>query len=208
MTPDLQLAVETFERARQYVVSAGLQSEVDWQRSRNFSCFTESDLLREAAWVILCSGFREAVVRRIFDHVSLSFCDWELAELIVLSARACRATAVAAMRNVSKLDAIITVAQSVYALGFGSLRDRILCDPITELRRFPFIGPVTVWHLAKNLGLEVAKPDRHLVRLCRVLGFESANDLCTSIARSCGEPVHVVDIVLWRYLADGLVVSS
>ena len=203
MSGNLELAVKTFARAREYVASSNLSGEVEWQRTRRISQFTETDLLREAAWVILCSGFREAIVRRLFDKISLSFCDWESARSIVASASACRANALASIRNAKKIDAILGVARRVDCIGFGPLRGRILQEPIAELQQFPFIGPVTSWHLAKNLGFEVAKPDRHLVRLARTLGFGNAQELCGSIALAVDEAVHVVDIVLWRYAANG-----
>jgi len=200
---NLESALEIFKRARAYVESSDSRREVEWQRTRRVAQFTETDLLREAAWVILCSGFREAIVRRRFDYISLSFCDWETAGSIVKSAGACRASALASLGNAKKMDAIVGVAERIYRVGFVRLKQRILSEPINELRKFPFIGPVTSWHLAKNLGFEVAKPDRHLVRLCRSLGFCDVQELCRSIAQTVGEAVHVVDLVLWRYAVDG-----
>jgi hypothetical protein len=63
-------------------------------------------------------------------------------------------------------------------------------------------GPVTVWQLAKNLGFDVPKPDRHLVRIAEQLGFSSPSQLCGAIADVSGEAVKVIDLVIWRYLAD------
>src|SRR5713226_5541406 len=159
MSGNLELALRTFAKAREHVAYTNRLWEVEWQRTRRASQFTETDLLREAAWVILCSGFREAIVRRRFDYISLSFCDWETAGSIVKSAGACRASALASLGNAKKMDAIVGVAERIYRVGFVRLKQRILSEPINELRKFPFIGPVTSWHLAKNLGFEVAKPD-------------------------------------------------
>lgn len=199
---DLELALKTFDLAREYIASRDLTWEREWQRNLHVAQFTETDLIREAAWVILCTGFREAIVRRKFDHISLSFCDWESARSILDSARACRASALASIKNARKIDAIIEVARMVDAVGFSRLREDILRDPTAELRKLPFIGPVTCWHLAKNLGFQVAKPDRHLVRLCSALGFLDVQELCRSVAEAVGETVQVVDITLWRYAAD------
>jgi hypothetical protein len=204
MSGNLELALETFNRALEYLRSNNLLWEADWQKTRCPAQFSETDFLREAAWVILCTGFREAVVRRSFDYISLSFCDWESASAIVASASACRASALAAMRNTKKMDAILAVAGRVQSLGFARLRRRILKNPIVELQKLPFIGPVTSFHLAKNLGFQVAKPDRHLARMALRLGFNDAQELCESIGRACNETVQVVDIVLWRYAANGL----
>ena len=75
-------AQRVYDRACDYMRDCSLESEVLWQKDTNFSDFSEQELLRESAWVILCSGFREATVRRLFDHVSLCFCDFESAEII------------------------------------------------------------------------------------------------------------------------------
>ena len=61
MAPDIERALNIFNDASDYVVQAGLLAEVEWQRCIQFNDFSETDLLREAAWVILCSGFRELV---------------------------------------------------------------------------------------------------------------------------------------------------
>jgi hypothetical protein len=198
----LEAALKTFEQAQRHVASRNLLGEMEWQRTRRFAQFTESDLLREAAWVILCSGFREAIVRKVFDRISLSFCDWESARAIVASAGACRANALSSINNQRKMDGILGVARRIDDVGFSYLKAQILRAPTSELGRLPFVGPVTSWHLAKNLGFEVAKPDRHLFRMSQRLGFSDAQELCKSIAQIVNEPVHVVDIVLWRYAAD------
>jgi hypothetical protein len=87
-------------------------------------------------------------------------------------------------------------------MGFSMFKREVLRDPISVLSQLPYIGPVTVWHLAKNLGLNVSKPDRHLVRVSNRFGFKSATQFCSSIARATGERVNVVDLIVWRYLAD------
>lgn len=202
MNADLTAAVRFFSKARSYVQLAGLSSEVAWQRETNFAKFTESDLLREHAWVTLCSGFRESVVRRVFDHVSLCFCDWESAEAIVSAGDICYSTAASSFSNQIKLQGILSAAKHINDVGFREFKQSVLVDPINQLQALPFIGPVTSWHLAKNLGLDVAKPDRHLVRVSELLGFRSADHLCQELAATTGEQAKVVDLIVWRYLAD------
>jgi len=202
MTPDLIAAEQIFQSASAYVVQAGLLSELAWQRRVSFHEFTESDLLRESAWVVLCSGFREQIVRHVFDYISLCFCDWESAEAIAEADPACRIAALASFGNRSKINAIARIAFHVRRVGFDRFKKNVLSDPIVELQRLPYIGPITVFHLAKNLGLDVSKPDRHLARLADQLGFSNTRHLCTEIARITGEQQKVVDLVIWRYLAN------
>lgn len=202
MTGDLGAALRIFSEAAEYVRTNRLEAEVEWQRRTSYANATERDLLRETAWVILCTGFRESVVRKVFDYVSLCFCDWESSAIIIDTFPACRDAALATFRNRAKLDAIVETARQIHAIGFASIKQTIHRDPINELQRFPYIGPVTAWHLAKNLGFDVAKPDRHLARISRRLGYQSAWQLCDSIAAVTGETVKVIDLILWRYLAD------
>jgi hypothetical protein len=182
-------AVEFYRVAKQHLNGAGFQAEIRWQARCNLREFTESDLLREAAWVILCTGFREAFVRTCFSFISICFCEWESAALICENADLCRATALSRFRNVRKIEAIINAAKYVHGTGFDIYKTAILQDPIPALRCLPYIGGVTAFHLAKNLGADLAKPDRHLSRLAAAHGFYDARN--------------VVDLVLWRYLEQG-----
>lgn len=195
--------VNLFRVAERTVRAAGFGWEIAWQRRLTHREFTESDFLREAAWVILCSGFREAVVRKVFDYMSLCFCDWESAREIQRNRASCIATASARFRSPRKLSAIADIADLVAESGFQLFQAQLKRSPIQELQKLPFIGPVTAFHLAKNLGIDVAKNDRHLVRIANTLGFPDAHALCDGIAIAVGEPISVVDIVLWRYAAIG-----
>jgi hypothetical protein len=82
-------------------------------------------------------------------------------------------------------------------LGASGLR-RALLEPEPFLRSLPYIGQVTWRHLAKNLGADVAKADRHLARLAQATG-RSVDALCGEIADWLGEPTAVVGVVLWRW---------
>jgi hypothetical protein len=202
MIPDIEAALQVFDRAAVYVSNAGFTEEIEWQRSAQIDNFAESDFLREAAWVVLCSGFREKIVRRIFDHISLCFCEWESAAAILESDPACRLAAMASFRHDVKLRAIVKIADKVNSVGFAAFKRAVLADPLEELRRLQYIGPITALHLAKNLGLDIAKPDRHLVRISAKFGFESADHFCSELSRRTGEQRNVVDLIIWRYLAD------
>ncbi len=199
---DGAFALSTYSRALDYVRTAGLLEEVEGQRHASFDDCDESDFLREFAWVIFCSGFRESTVRRVFDYLSLCFCDFRSATEIVFSAEQCRATALSAFNNPAKVDAVIETASLIAKESYQALKLRVSFDPIATLQSFPFIGKITSYHLAKNLGFQLAKPDRHLVRICERAGFDDVQQLCHYISVTSGDPINVVDIVLWRFAAD------
>lgn len=91
------------------------------------------------------------------------------------------------------------MAELVNDKGFDAIVEEIQADPFMALQQFPFIGPVTTFHLAKNLGIRVAKPDRHLSRLAASCGYTDTQTLCTYISEFTGDPVDVVDVVLRRF---------
>jgi hypothetical protein len=199
---ETEASVALYKLARKQLSVTGFQEELVWQIARDLQEFGESDLLREAAWVILCTGFRESIVRSIFPFISVCFCEWESASLICKNADLCRATALTAFRNVRKIEAIIKTARYVCDTGFERYKTEIIQSPVLALRRLPYIGEITAYHLAKNLGADVAKPDRHLVRFAASQGFGDVHSLCLAISNATGDPLRLVDLVLWRFLAE------
>lgn len=79
-------------------------------------------------------------------------------------------------------------------------------EPLDFLETLPWIGPVTKFHLAKNLGEDVAKPDVHLERLARYEATTTAQ-LCQRLSRQTGYRIATVDTILWQACADGVLNS-
>src|SRR6267154_1045175 len=75
--------------AKLKVLSAGFGAEIVWQRSQSDEGFTESTLLREAAWVILSAGMSEAIVRAKFPAIASCFLNWESASQIFAREQSC-----------------------------------------------------------------------------------------------------------------------
>ena len=199
MQIQIQKWISVYNHAKCTVIASGYDDELDWQESVKPELVTESSLLCDSAWVILCSGFREKTARKIFPGVSLSFFDWESAAVIAKNKEKCCEAARCYFNHKGKIEAIAQIAEIVYKAGFKKLYRAILDDPLVELQKFPFIGPITVYHLAKNLGFAVAKPDRHLVRIAGLAGYSDVQKFCSDISKETGDPVQIVDIVFWRY---------
>lgn len=190
---------ELYLTAKQAVIEAGFEEEIDWQFMVDFESVDESDFLREASWVILSSGFRESVVRHKFPKISESFLYWKSAAAIVERQVFCRQKSLSIFANHQKIDAIIRLSKTVSATGFASVKSNIQSFGTTFLQTFPYVGPITSYHLAKNLGLNVVKPDRHLARAASCAGIRSPHIMCEMIQAVVGDPISVVDIVIWRY---------
>lgn len=185
--------------AREVVVGAGFGRELDWQDSRDFSVVTESEFLAEAAWVVLSAGLSERVVHRVFGSISQSFCQWNSASAIVSRRRSCVAQAMKVFAHKPKIRAIAEIAAQVNQHGFARIKREVEALGVERLSELPFIGPVTSFHLAKNLGLDVVKPDRHLVRLAKAAQVADPYALCSMIAAWTGDRMATVDLILWRF---------
>jgi len=194
--------------AKAFVIEQGYADEVDWQENADFENVTESDLLQEVAWVVLNSGMRESVIRKHWGNISRSFYFWKSADRIVANRQSCIENAAMYFGNIRKLNAIVDIAEFVLHNGVDRTKYVIQHDPHRTIAEFPFIGKTTYFHLAKNLGIQTSKPDRHLVRLAEAHGYDSAESLCQDIAAETGEKVSLVDVVLWRICALGCDYSS
>jgi hypothetical protein len=159
----------------------------------------EEQFLRELAWVVLSSGMAESVVRAKFPFVAIEFLGFASATAIVAQKDDCVSGALEHFGHKAKIAAIAFAAERIAHEGFASVHESVLRNPIAELQEFPFIGPVTAFHLAKNLGIRTAKPDRHLVRIAEANGFSDVQSFCHVIAAYLGEDIRRVDLVLWRY---------
>lgn len=191
--------IDTYLDIKETVIRNGYESEIEWQDNLQLSCLSESGFLRESAWVILSTGMRESVIRNVFKEISSAFLEWESASSIKKKQKKCISAALSVFNNHRKIFSISSVASKIDEIGFAKLLDHIETDGVNFLKTFDFIGPITCYHLGKNIGLDVVKPDRHLTRIAETAGFNSAEELCYLISDTTGDRITVVDIVLWRY---------
>lgn len=186
--------------AKQAVLDAGFEGEVSWQENACTAPLTEQRFLSEAAWVVLSSGMREAVVRRVFPSIAVAFGRFRTARAAALCAdTGGREAALQTFGHQGKVDAIISIVMHVDELGISEVRHRLTVEGVNYLRQLPYLGPVTSFHLAKNLGHDVVKPDRHLARIAFACGYENPAELCSELYALLGEPRPVADVVLWRF---------
>ena len=164
-----EACVDFYLLAKSIVLGEGFGHEVSWQDGRCFAEITETGFLREAAWVVLSSGMRETVVRNKFNSLSAAFNNWASARDIRENSGLYRRKAFRVFGHARKIDSIIEVASEVDRIGFECFKKKILEEGISFLRSLPYIGPATSYHLAKNLGLDVVKPDRHLLRIAALV---------------------------------------
>lgn len=170
---------EKFEAIMRAVINAGYAEEIEWQRTLK-PCDNHADFACETIWVILNSGMKEQIARKIWDRIQQGW-------LNGLSTADC-------FNHKGKVKAIDYVSLKSKTL-FASYQDA--SDKIAFLQTIPFIGKITCFHLAKNLGHDCVKPDRHLVRIASVYNT-TPDQLCEALSKSTGQKKCVIDIVIWR----------
>lgn len=181
--------VLTFGRIACELALRGFGDDLDWSESVKPPEMA-AEFAFEVAFVICNSGMKNTVARRIYEKVA--------AEL------AADRSAHGAFGHKGKASAIDFVWTNRSKL-FADYRAAV--DKVAFCETLPWIGGITKYHLAKNFGVDVAKPDVHLQRLADHAG-ESVQGLCDRLAAASGLKSRTVDVVLWRACAEGLIDSK
>lgn len=186
-------AILGYLTARQRVLEAGYGSDLDWAEGLAHVKPEPVYVLQETSWVILNSGFRYTVARKLWPGLTRAFRGW-VPEAVDEN---CVTEALGILKHKGKIGAMGEMARIVRTEGI----ERIVAEAVDppKLRRLPWIGPITCWHLAKVLGVDVVKPDVHLTRAAEAAGYGTPVALCEAIRDRLGDRLTVVDSVLWRY---------
>lgn len=168
-----------FHHIRQAVIQAGYGEEIVWQESA-----TEPDsadeFMWEYIWVVISSGMKNQVARIIEQRIVEAYNSGKPIET--------------AFKHKGKVAAIKQMINN-HDDAFDSYLEAT--DKLEFLALLPYIGEITKYHLAKNLGLDVVKPDRHLVRIAKKFSM-TPNALCQKLSKETGYRIGTVDLILWR----------
>lgn len=161
------------------LIMLGYQEEIEWQESLK-PCDNSFDFRDETIWVILNSGMKEQIARIIINRIRLAIDEGRDIST--------------AFNHKGKVAAIKHVRENCGKLFEGYV---MAGNKIEFLQTIPYIGKITCWHLAKSLGEDCVKPDRHLVRIAS--GYDLTPDnLCEKLSKQTGFRKCTIDIILWR----------
>lgn len=183
------IAPDFLERVVNAVSFHGFGDDIGW--AENLCPPASADeFAREVIFVICNSGMKNTVARGIYERVMAA---------LVNDGGKCSHV----FGYVGKVTAIGQVWRSREILFEGYLVRTTDEERLAYLESIPWIGGITKYHLAKNFGMQVAKPDVHLQRLANT--FETTPQaLCEALAERTGYKVATVDTLLWRAAALGL----
>ena len=183
------ITLEQFRRIEAAVRDAGYGDAIAWSEGIAPPA-TATEFAEHAIYVICNSGMKNSVAVAIHRRC--------------MAALRGGGSATAKYGHPGKAFAIDRIWRERAALFEAHL---VADDKLAFLATLPWIGPITVYHLAKNLGGDFAKPDVHLNRLAAAEGC-TAQKLCERLARDTGYRAATVDTILWRACEQGIISSA
>lgn len=161
---------------------------------------TPEFFFQEYVWVVHATGFSAKTVGNFMPRLMNAYGGWakystrKFDEAFEEIRKICN--------NPQKAKAVHTTATLMHEarvdwdVYWTAYRQEKLSTPIL-LKELPYVGKVTCFHLARNIGLlEFVKPDLHLIRLANHWGFPDCTTMCEAV-RPAGMPLGIVDLILW-----------
>lgn len=172
--------VEKYYELKFWLASNGYEHEIGWAENVSL-CTNPYDFVNEAIWVIVNSGMKEQIARKIYIRIMEATKTGSQISTVVF-------------RHYGKVKAINDIIKNCNRYFEGWVKSKYNVD---YLQTLPFVGGITKYHLAKNLGLDFCKPDRHLERVAKQ-HHTTPEIMCKELAEFTTDRIGVVDIVLWR----------
>ena len=147
MSKDLIGLNKFFDRAIKMTELAGYTWELHIVQNRRFSAMTADIFFQEYTLVVISSGMKNQVAKKIYERLF--------------------SEGLEAIGHPGKRAAVkeMEVLRKVRWNALKMAHDASDAHAIEYLETLPWIGPITKYHLARNLGIDCAKPDRHLTRI-------------------------------------------
>lgn len=197
-------AIEYFKKALEFTKNF-YQIELDQISSVKFDDVTPEQFFREVIWVIHATGFSAKAVGNFFDRLMDAYRGWSflIQESKESTIERCRKV----VNNPQKIGAVWQIAYNIHEgiekCGWKQYKQDCLSSP-DLLKELPYIGKITCFHLARNIGLlECVKPDLHLVRLAKHWGYSDCIKMCKDIQEQHFNKqkekilLGIIDLCLW-----------
>jgi hypothetical protein len=198
----MQFTTDDYRALRARVADAGYAHDIEWAQTVGPPA-SAVDFALEYTYVVCNSGMKQQIARKIYDkiirvlsHYQESF-EWTKLKGDLDNAFGHKGKTQGILYVWAHRDALYRKFMVNYPLP-GDFCATARLTAIEFLHSLPWIGDITKFHLAKNLGLNMVKPDRHLVRIAKEQGEENCFVLCERLAAATGDRVGTVDYVLWR----------
>ncbi|MDR2527020.1 MAG: hypothetical protein LBC92_04055 [Rickettsiales bacterium] len=175
-----------------------------------------SEFAGEIIYAILTSGFKQKTAKKIHEkimfYVNNTKDEIKIDDLLNI------------FRHQGKIESICKIWNNKRSLqkeyyGLKTQEDRLIF-----LEKISYIGCITKYHHARNLGENCYKPDIHIQRLATVLCDGDVNKinnaklnkevkiLCDKmfceLEKEIGEKIGYIDVVLWKSCSENLLIPD
>lgn len=189
----LEKLIEFYKHAKIYCIDHGYIFEISMVKNRKFEDVTPDSFFKAFVYVVLNSGMKNQVAHKIYCNFLEKFGQEENVALNDIK------SGLGVIGHPGKRQAINN-AFFQHMQWFTMLKEKeSLDDRLVFLESLPWIGPITRYHLARNLGIDVAKPDRHMMRVAKHFGYDDVQEMCEELSEQTADRIGVVDIILWRF---------
>lgn len=153
---------------------------------------------REYVWTVHTSGFSAKAVSKFWDPLIKAYeSPWSI-DTMALDEIIARVSPV--VNNPSKIKSVWDTSKQLirgyHQWGWDEYK-YLSCRTPDLLTQFNHIGPITKYHLARNIGLlDFVKPDLHLERMAKFWGYSSPLAMCQDARDDA--PLGLRDLVLWQ----------
>ncbi len=171
---------------KQKIIDRGYSGEIDWAEDLK-QCTDSATFCQEFIWIVCNSGMKNQIAAKIYEKILNAIIEKrDISEVF---------------GHKGKVSAIKHVIKNQVKL----FKEYCFSENKLEFcKSLPWIGDITKYHLAKNLGMDCIKPDRHLVRIAKQYGTDCFV-MCKNISDRIGDKVRTVDLVIWRAANLGLI---
>jgi len=193
LAPSLDDGLDVYYRAAITFVERHYPDILQKYRDLQPSSIGPEWFFTEYMWCVYVSGFNSKVVDKKFSDLLAAYKTWDY---ICKNEEDLWANVSNIIANRRKFNAVITTRFLLQNNGWDRFRNTFLTS-IEDIGKLPYMGKVMRHHLARNIGLDTVKPDRHLVRLANHFGFSDAHTMCAVLGNRYNERIGVVDLILF-----------
>ena len=202
---------------------------LQYYASRSPSLLNEKSFYGEVCWITYSSGFRHDVVRKCWPRIRRALYDLDVRRIASeddkMDKAAKRICEESGFRNYAKASWCVYNAKRVveiedewdYRGGIRGFFERLANDSlVNQVRQAPVtvqelglkgIGGTTIFHLLKNVGIDIFKPDIHVRRLLTNMKLvrsedapiEQISQAMVALSEASGYRITQVDTLLFAY---------
>lgn len=161
------------------IIDKGYESDIQWAENVK-KCTLPEDFVLQFIFVVCNSGMKAQIAQKIYEKI-----------LITIGSGQNISHAFGHKGKVSAMKHVIKNKNEIFSDYINS------DDKLSFCKSLPWIGDITKYHLAKNLGEDCIKPDRHLMRIAETYNTNPF-DMCQKLSDITSDNLNTVDTVIWR----------